>query len=161
MYTATFIETNPNFKRDMQKLLQTLDEAQTLEVACGYPVNKSHLATPYYDDNSSTIDVAIKNNFGYGVPERNFMDKAHEKIEQGFNEVNDAFAADMMAGKVKVRQALALMGQKGAAAIKEAIGSNIPPPNSPITIARKKSDRTLIDTAHMQQSATYAIRKAE
>lgn len=58
-----------------------------------------------------------------------------------------------------VEKALALIGQMMVADIKNYVtqGPGVPPPNSPRTIARKGSSRTLVDTSQMVNSVTYQV----
>lgn len=161
MITATFIEKNKNFQKQMKSRQAVLDDMNSLEVAIGYPVNKSGLGTPYYDSGLSTIQVAVANNFGYGVPQRDFMTPATENIKQDFKKISEELRDLVEAGYIPVKTVLGLVGQKGASHVKAAIRSNIPPPNAESTIKRKESSKTLIDTGHLMQSATYIVREAK
>lgn len=165
MFTVTTIEKNKNFKAQMLRMQRNIEEANKLEVACGFPANKAGLGTPYYEgakgEKLSTIDVAIRNNFGFGVPERNFMDAATPRIDEQFKKISNETIQDIINGKVSAKKVLSVAGQMGQSAIQTAINSNLPPPNSPKTIEKKKSNKTLIDTGHMLQSVTYAVREVK
>ena len=50
-------------------------------------------------------------------------------------------------------------GMLGRDAVKNYIRQGVPPPNSPVTIARKGSSTPLIDTGSMLNSITYEVRK--
>lgn len=53
--------------------------------------------------------------------------------------------------------ALTRIGLFTQGAVRKSIGSNIPPPNAPSTIAKKGSSATLIDTGRLRQSISYEI----
>lgn len=92
------------------------------------------------------------------IPERSFLrssfDENVSKIQQDMNQQ----ASLVMQGKSTVRRALGIVGIKHVDRVKMKISSNIQPPNSAATIAKKKSTKTLIDTGAMRNSVHYVVR---
>lgn len=140
----------------LKAALDRLEKLAGKEIACGFPAGKENA----YPDGTSVVDVAAKNCFGVGVPQRDFMSLARPIVISRTTPimakigsmVNDARAID---GIAALQEAA---GQIGAAAIKEAIIALDTPPNSPETIRRKGSSNPLVDTGHMVQSVTYVVR---
>ena len=60
-------------------------------------------------------------------------------------------------GKTDVQNKIEQAGAVMVGDVKEKILSNIPPANHPKTIARKKSNRTLIDTGVMLKSINFKV----
>ena len=107
----------------------------------------------------SVAEYAAKNEFGDSkTPERSFI---RSSFDQNINRIEN-ITADQY-GKVIDRQmslqnALGNIGQVMVGLIKTKIRSIQSPPNSPATIAIKKSSKPLIDFGQMFASVTYAIR---
>jgi hypothetical protein len=51
-----------------------------------------------------------------------------------------------------------LIGMRVVGDIQDRISDGIPPPNSPITIARKGSSKPLIDSGQLRQSISFEVR---
>lgn len=99
---------------------------------------------------------AIRNEFGYGVPQRSFMRSTYDDKngwKKGVEEVYDK----VIEGN-NVESAVGILGEIVTNDIKQKISDNIPPPNSPETINKKGSSRTLIDTGAMRQAVKPIIR---
>ena len=103
---------------------------------------------------------ASKNEFGSGnVPSRPFMriafDENVDKIGQDFV----AQAKQVYTGKRTADQALTVIGIKHADRIKNVItGRDIPPELSPVTVAKKGSTKTLVDTGAMVSAVQISVR---
>lgn len=109
-------------------------------------------------DTKSNAQVAADNEFGAtGVPERSFMRSTFDEQVNRWFTITKKYHSAVLAGKMDVYQALEKMGVIIKSDIQAKITSNIPPPNSPATIARKGSDRTLIDTGQLLNSVTQKI----
>lgn len=67
-------------------------------------------------------------------------------------------AGAIVDGKMNKAKALGLVCQKIADGLVAKIESNLPPPNAPETIARKKSSKTLIDTGQIKNSVDWEIK---
>ena len=95
-----------------------------------------------------------------GIPPRPFLEPAIEDSgvrnriarEMG-NAVTRAANGDLGGAMNALNNA----GMIGRDAVKDKIGSGVPPPNKPATIRAKGSGVTLIDTANMQGAVTYVI----
>jgi hypothetical protein len=138
-------------------LLKRMHAACKKEVAVGYPKGQASA----YPDGESVIDVAAKNCFGIGVPQRNFMALATMLIEDDrmISDCAKGIVKAVNANKVAVVEALQkAAGLRGADLVREAINEGGWEPNSPATVARKNSSKPLIDTSHMRNAATYVVR---
>lgn len=111
-------------------------------------------------DTLSNVELAVIQEFGLGVPERSFLRATFDRMKETWN----AFAAKALkpalAGKIELTKALALIGERVKSDIKRRItqGEGIPPPNAPSTIARKGSDRPLVDSGRLVGSIDYEVR---
>ena len=149
-------ESKPNFfKKAMERAMGFTEKG----VAAGFP--RGRLNAPHYDNKESIIDVAIKNNYGIGVPQRDFMTPSSKKWMKFFTESLEKVKDGINSGKIEPEKFLAVMGQKGADIISQEIILLDTPPNSPYTIAKKGSSNPLVDTGDMSRSTTWEIRKAE
>lgn len=93
------------------------------------------------------------------VPMRPWLFAAVEKHREDYAKLFRVFAAQVLEGKMSSVRMLNLIGAKATADVKNYVtqGSPIPPPNAPSTVARKGSDRTLIDTGRMIGAVTWAL----
>lgn len=155
------VQKNPEFLKELKKRAQ---EIARKKIAVGFP--KGRLNAPHYEPEGnepgpSIIDVAIWNNFGIGVPRRDFMTPATQKWEPFCEETVEALKEDIIAGNINIDDVLGILGQKGADLISDEIIALREPPNSPVTIARKKSSNPLVDSGDMSKAPTYEIRSVE
>lgn len=114
----------------------------------------------HYADGVSVIDVAIWNEFGTEtIPERSFIrawfDLNRDKVKLSIERMMQA----VMAGKYTKDQALNLLGLRWVAEVQKRMSEGIPPPNAPSTIAKKGSDKPLIDTGQLRSSIKHTIGK--
>lgn len=125
-----------------------------LEVNIGF----QHDAT-YNRSNSNAKEVkyvaqvAYDNNYGNGVPARPFF----TNVVDGDKDYQRMFEEYIKEG-YPVSQALTFIGIEMQQDIQREIIDLRTPPNSPATIARKKSSNPLVDTGHMGDSVTYVIK---
>lgn len=125
-----------------------------LEVNIGF----HHNAT-YNKSNSNAKEVkyvaqvAYDNNYGNGVPARPFF----TNVVDGDKDYQRIFEEYIKEG-YPVAQALTFIGIEMQQDIQQEIITLREPPNSPATIARKKSSNPLVDTGHMGDSVTYVIK---
>lgn len=148
-------KVNPARLANLEKLLK---EAARFEVAVGFPVGKDGLAQPWYDGGASIIDVAIYNNYGMGVPRRPFMDLATQKMQELYRTEMKALSERITAGTINIERTLNAIGMKAAEEVRKAIMDGEWEPNDPATVARKGSDRPLIDSGEMARRATHHVR---
>lgn len=145
-----------------EKLKKRAERIARKHVAVGFP--KGKLNAPHYEGDGnkpgpSIIDVAICNNFGIGVPKRDFMTPATQRWKDFCTEVVNSMKMEILEGKIDIDNVLNLVGQKGADIISEEIIRLREPPNSPETIARKKSSNPLVDSGDMSKAPVHEIRE--
>ena len=136
----------------LQRFIAQLQVAKRVEVVIGLQEGDTN-------GGQSIAEYGAYNEYGTGdIPERSFMrtsfDENNRRISQDIATQYDL----VKQGKKTVYAALGMVGLRHEADIKTKIGSNIQPANSPITIARKGSSRTLIDTGAMLAAVRYIIR---
>ena len=125
-----------------------------LEVSVGF----QHDAT-YNRSNSNAKEVkyvaqvAYDNNYGNGVPIRPFF----TNVVDGDKDYQRIFEEYIKEG-YPVIQALTFIGIEMQQDIQREIIDLRTPPNSPYTIAKKKSSNPLVDTGHMGDSVTYIVK---
>lgn len=162
--SAVTTQKKPNA---FKKLLDTVNGMTEKGVVAGFP--RGRLNTPHYQSSAnskpgaSIIDVAIWNNYGMGVPRRDFMTPASKKWMKFFKESLSKVQREMLADKIDPDQFLRAMGQKGSDIISQEIIALDTPPNAPATIKRKGSSNPLVDTGDMARATTWQLRgrKAE
>lgn len=142
-------------------LKKRLEQISRKRVVAGFP--KGKLNNPHYESKDgkpgpSIIDVAIWNNFGIGVPRRDFMTPASEEWQKYFDLNVQAYGEEILSGAMKIDNFLDTMGQAGARIISDTIVKLRRPPNSPRTIALKKSSNPLFDSGDLSKAPTYEIR---
>ena len=152
-----------HIRERLNTLMETIAQARELEIAVGYPRDASGLGTPEpaYDGEASIIEVAIRNNYGLGVPRRAFFEEAREGMQDMYREVMRGTARQMLAGEAEPCKVLDLAGLRAETAVRDSIADGNWQPNSPATIARKGSSKPLIDTSTMRNRVTHIVRKAE
>ena len=89
------------------------------------------------------------------IPARPFMQLAFNE-KDGWKHEIDNVVTSVSKGKDATTM-ISILGEIATNDIKLKITDNIPPPNDPATIKRKKSSSTLIDTGAMRQSITYKL----
>lgn len=157
--SAVTTQKKPNA---FKKLLDTVNGMVEKGVVAGFP--RGRLNTPHYQSSAnskpgaSIIDVAIYNNYGMGVPRRDFMTPASKKWMKFFKEAYTMVQREMIEEKIDIDKFLQDMGRKGQNIIYNEITALDTPPNAPSTIKRKGSSNPLIDTGAMRQAATWQIR---
>lgn len=151
-------EKNPEKFAELKKRMQ---EVSRHKVVAGFP--KGRLNNPHYEGEKgkpgpSIIDVAIWNNYGINVPRRDFMTPATKLWQKYIEKQVASFRDDIVSGAMDITMFLKLMGQAGAEFISEAIVKLQEPPNSPVTIERKKSSNPLVDSGDMSKAPIHEIR---
>lgn len=151
-------QKNPGALKALQKRLEKISRKR---VVAGFP--KGKLNNPHYEPEDgkpgpSIIDVAIWNNFGIRVPRRDFMTPASQEWQKYFEQMVEMSRDEIINGEIDIDNFLNLMGQAGAEFISEAIVRLRRPPNSPYTIAKKKSSNPLVDSGDLSKAPIYEIR---
>lgn len=96
---------------------------------------------------------------GKNVPERSWLRRTFEEKGDLVKEKQAEICKMIVMDKTDVRKGLEMLGAWAAAETKKTIthGEPIPPPNAPSTIARKGSDRPLVDTGRMVGAISYEV----
>lgn len=160
MFTVN-VKVKQKHPEAMRELKKRLEQISRKRVVAGFP--KGKLNNPHYEPEGdkpgpSIIDVAIWNNFGIGVPRRDFMTPASKAWQQYFEQMLEMSRSEIINGSVDIDSFLNLMGQAGAEFISDAIVKLKRPPNSPVTIARKKSSNPLVDSGDLSKAPVHEIR---
>lgn len=111
-----------------------------------------------YNTGETVAEIAASHEFGIGVPRRPFMTRAIRGAAR--DEVVRLVTADArryVQGQIPASRVVRRAGVALVSAIKGEINANLPPPNSPETIAAKQSSKTLIDTGVMLNAVRAAV----
>ena len=169
-------QKNPEAFAQLKKRLQKISEKK---VVAGFP--KGKLNNPHYEPEDgrgpgpSIIDVAIWNNFGIGVPRRDFMTPASKEWQEYFEQMLELAKDAIIDGTQDIDEFLGMMGAQGAEFISDAIIKLKTPPNAPVTIhggwIRTKSGKwkkikgkggknnPLVDSGDLSRAPTYELRR--
>lgn len=123
-------------------------------VLVGIPAGKTEA------DGTSLALVAASNEFGVpskNIPERPAFRRGIQRHRDQFRELNKRTLPMVADGRMTEEHALGLLGQAGAAAIKQEITEGNFAPNAPGTIRRKGSDKPLINSGALRQGITYVL----
>ena len=103
----------------------------------------------------TVLEVAVINEFGLGVPERSFIRAWFDSAQPQNQALAEHMLRRILKGEIDLETALAQMGAKFAGEVQKFIAAGVPPPNAPLTIARKGSSKPLIDSGQMRQAVTW------
>jgi hypothetical protein len=81
-------------------------------------------------------------------------------FDENIKKINDIISGEydkIIDGESTVKRSLNLIGLFGVSIVQQKIRSIRTPPNSPTTIAIKKSSKPLIDFGQMVQSVSYKV----
>lgn len=95
--------------------------------------------------------------WGGPIPERPFMRSTMRDQKGKYKRFMASEAQRILRGQAEMRRSLDRLGLVATGDIQEKIASNMPPANSPVTIEKKGSSRTLIDTGAMRQAITHKV----
>lgn len=118
-------------------------------------------------DGLSNVEIAIINEFKESVgpggvgPARSFLRSTYDTKREDWEKLLERFLRLVIAGKIDLKDALELVGQRASADVKKRIlsGAGIPPPNTQATIDRKGSSRPLVDSSQMVNSISYQVKE--
>ncbi len=112
------------------------------------------------EDGITNVELASTHEYGSpdaNVPQRSFIRSTFDEKVGGYKRELDRLGRVALE-PAKLRGELRLLGEKYREDIIEKIRSSIPPPLSPLTIARKKGETTaLIDTGQLLRSIDVAV----
>lgn len=133
------------WKKLITELKKANDASRAVVGIFGEDAVKDHGGVP-------NIDIAEKNEFGVGVPERSFIRATVDQKEKEIQGQMKASFLSVIDKKSTFKQALEQIGLYVEGQIKKRIAGGIPPPNAPSTIAKKGSSTPLIDTGQLRAS---------
>lgn len=91
------------------------------------------------------------------IPERSFLRATIDQYQEAIARRQVLLTQGYLLGKFALKPALELLGQYVVGLVKQRMANGIPPPNSPWTIAKKRSSKPLIDTGQLRNSITYQV----
>ena len=115
------------------------------------------------DGEFTLAEIAAVNEYGSEdghIPERSFLRSTYDEGRERYAGLAQQAVTDHVDGRRDIRQGLERLGMVGVADVQERIRRGIPPANAPSTIARKGSDKPLIDTGRLRQSIDYVVEGA-
>ncbi len=137
------------------RFFKEIEKLKQLQVRVGYQHGEVQ-----EEDGADLLDIALWNELGTSrTPSRPFM---RDSVDDNADKIN-AFLKNQIKklarGETTAEQILKEIGvfQKGLVQAKIVDGDF--EPNAPSTIARKGSDKPLIDTGRMRQSVNFVITK--
>jgi hypothetical protein len=112
--------------------------------------------------NLTMLELGMIHQFGSekaNIPARYWLTTYFESKPDEVSAKVSELARAVVMNKVDVRRGLELLGLWATAQVKKTIttGEHLPPPLSPVTIARKGSDRPLVDTGRFVNSITHEV----
>lgn len=142
-------------------LLATLEELSGLGVNTGVVASKGG-DEPHDEGGITLIELMAIHEFGSeaaGIPERAPIRTTFVQKEQEIGAFAGKLANAIIEKGMPVEQALNLLGMMTSTEVKKTIttGEHLPPPLAPSTIARKGSDRPLVDTGRLVNSISWEV----
>ena len=137
--------------KDVKKLCDKLKkQLKTVKGArAGYIKDKA------YPNGFSLIKNALVQEYGNDkIPSRPFLRRSLKDAKKWTQYINEMFEPENELSLEQIAGQIGLMMKKS---IQDSIDSDIPPPNSPETIKRKKSSHTLIDTGTLRNSVQSEV----
>lgn len=102
-------------------------------------------------------ELGVIHEFGTShIPQRSFIRAAIDENIDAIVDHHRRIAGDNFRGATLISSSHKF-GRWLVAQIVDRINSNIPPPLSPLTVARKGHDLALVDTGVMRESITYEV----
>jgi len=107
---------------------------------------------------AKVVEIAAIHEFGCparNIPQRSFFRPAIDKASPSVRDMKPVLLNKILDGKMTIRTGLSVIGEFVVSKIKNEIRTGTFAPLAPSTIARKGSDKPLIDTAQMINSISY------
>lgn len=142
----------------MARALKNINSLDDAVVLVGLPGRNS----PKHEEGSqaTVAEIAVINEFGSpanNIPARPFMAQTYERHGQSAIKFLERMAQQVARGKIPAKAALDRVGVYYTGRVKDTIVKGTFAPNSPVTIAQKKSSKPLIDTGTMRNSVTHVL----
>lgn len=112
---------------------------------------------------ATLLGVAAAHEFGApaaGIPQRSYIRATVDLKRAEIEKVQADLAAQVAAGKIDGRTALARLGAFVQGLIQQRIAEGIGPALKPATVRRKKSSKPLIDKGQLRSSITFKVTEA-
>lgn len=162
-----FIELKAKYDgKRFEELMETLIEAKkTAGIKVGFLKGLGTYPTQDGKEGPNVVDVAWWNEFGartkYAtIPARPFLRPTIRKNRDKYRRLEARLLSGMLKGKIKTRQATAILGFTAQSDVQNEILNLKEPPNAPSTQKKKKGvDNPLIDTGRMRQSVSWKLVK--
>ena len=115
-------------------------------------------AGKHTDSDDTVASIGFKNEFGFGnIPERSFMRSTTKEKRKEIVNLQKKLLKKIQSGEMETERALGLIGSFVSGLISKKIVDIKSPPNSLVTIAKKKSSNPLIDTGQLKNSITWRV----
>lgn len=137
--------------------LESKLEAIVRKVTAKEKVRVGFLEGATYPDGTPVALVAAVQNFGapkVGIPPRPFFSNM---VKDETPRLGKVTAAALKATDYAAGEALKMIGEHVAGALRQSIVDTNSPPLKPATIARKGFSKPLVDTGHMLNSVDYEV----
>lgn len=106
---------------------------------------------------SDLVTYAAANEFGTErIPERSFLRATVDNERVKYTGLLEQAADRLLDGDTPAA-AFGILGMVAVGDVQRRIRNRVPPPNAPLTIAKKGSDVPLIDTGRLRQSIDYVV----
>lgn len=109
---------------------------------------------------ASLVEVAAAHEFGApaaGIPQRSFIRGTVDAKRAEIAAKQTALAKQIVEAELDPRAALERLGASVAGMMQVRIAEGIAPPNAPATIARKGSDKPLVDKGQLRGALTWRV----
>lgn len=109
---------------------------------------------------ATLLGVAAAHEFGApaaGIPQRSFIRATVDLKRAEIEKVQADLAAQVAAGKIDGRTALARLGAFVQGLVQQRIAEGIGPALKPETVRRKKSSKPLIDKGQLRSAITHKV----
>jgi len=151
--------------RVWRKLRKEVDQLAKRRVKVGILQSKGG-GEPTESGGATMVDIGTIHEFGApkaGIPERSFLRRTFREKKRDLAKITTQLSKKVVTGKLTHKRALEILGAWGAAQVQKRITSegHIPPPLKPRTVARKGSDRPLVDTGRLVQSISWEVDKEQ
>lgn len=129
----------------------------------GASIRVGVLSSATREDGADMVVIAAVHEFGspsIGVPERSFIRSGIREERDSLVKLLNVVARSIVGEKMTVDEGLGRLGLWAQTVVrKKIISGTITPPLAASTIARKGSDKPLIDTGQLVNSITWEIAK--
>lgn len=144
-----------------KRILKDVRKLTGMRVHVGVMASKGGDAPHDEEGGLSLIELAAIHEFGSPaakIPERSFIRRTFDQKRELAAATCEKAARALIGGIDPVR-CLNIIGLWGATEVKKTVteGEHIPPPLKPATIAKKGSDRPLVDTGRLIASVSWEV----